>query len=158
MNIGERIKSLRKQKGLTQKELAKLSSISEMSIRKYESGDRQPKQKAIYHLAKALDVNEGWLMGFDVPMNREEDAFLAKQSEELTSFIRYLEAIKYLIRFEKDLRDDKKPNDGDNETFIVTISKDNITVEFTEDEFKEFQDVIKKSIEFEIFKANESNK
>jgi transcriptional regulator with XRE-family HTH domain len=158
MNIGERIKSLRKQKGLTQKELAKLSSISEISIRKYESGDRQPKQKAIYHLAKALDVNEGWLMGFDVPMNREEDAFLAKQSEELTSFIRYLEAIKYLIRFEKDLRDDKKPNDGDNETFIVTISKDNITVEFTEDEFKEFQDVIKKSIEFEIFKANESNK
>ena len=143
MNIGERIKSLRKQKGLTQKELAKLSSISEISIRKYESGDRQPKQKAIYHLAKALDVNEGWLMGFDVPMNREEDAFLAKQSEELTSFIRYLEAIKYLIRFEKDLRDDKKPNDGDNETFIVTISKDNITVEFTEDEFKEFQDVIK---------------
>ena len=158
MNIGERIKSLRKQKGLTQKELAKLSSISEISIRKYESGDRQPKQKAIYHLAKALDVNEGWLMGFDVPMNREEDAFLAKQSEELTSFIRYLEAIKYLIRFEKDLRDDKKPNDGDNETFIVTISKDNITVEFTEDEFTEFQDVIKKSIEFEIFKANESNK
>ncbi|ANX01860.1 hypothetical protein CSTERLE_09925 [Thermoclostridium stercorarium subsp. leptospartum DSM 9219] len=158
MNIGERIKSLRKQKGLTQKELAKLSSISEISIRKYESGDRQPKQKAIYHLAKALDVNEGWLMGFDVPMNREEDAFLAKQSEELTSFIRYLEAIKYLIRFEKDLRDDKKPNDRDNETFIVTISKDNITVEFTEDEFKEFQDVIKKSIEFEIFKANESNK
>lgn len=158
MNIGERIKSLRKQKGLTQKELAKLSSISEISIRKYESGDRQPKQKAIYHLAKALDVNEGWLMGFDVPMNREEDAFLAKQSEELTSFIRYLEAIKYLIRFEKDLRDDKKPNDRDNETFIVTISKDDITVEFTEDEFKEFQDVIKKSIEFEIFKANESNK
>lgn len=158
MDIGERIKNLRKQKGLTQKELAKLSSISEISIRKYENGHRQPKQKAIYQLAKALNVSEGWLMGYDVPMDREEENFLAKQSEELTCFIRYLEAIKYLIRFEKDLRDDKKTNDGDNETFTVTISKDNITVQFTEDEFKDFQNVVKKSIEFEIFKANENKK
>ncbi|QNO15314.1 helix-turn-helix transcriptional regulator [Alkalicella caledoniensis] len=158
MNIGERIRSLRKERDLTQKELSKLSSISEISIRKYENGDRQPKQNAIFHLAKALNVNEGWLMGYDVPMEREENIILAEQSEELTSFIRYLESIKYLVRIEKDMRDDESLTDGDNETFVVSLSKDKKTISFTEEEFDEFQDIIKKSIEFEIFKADESKK
>jgi len=151
MNIGERIKSLRKEKGLTQKELSKLSSISEISIRKYENGDRQPKQKAIFHLAKALGVSEGWLMGYDVPMEREEEnTFLADQTEELSCFIKYLESIKYLVRFEKTVGSEEE-----TEAFIIILSKDDITITFTEEEFEDFCNTIKKSIAFEIFKKAE---
>ncbi len=163
MNVGERIKSLRKDRGLTQKELSKLSSISEISIRKYENGDRQPKQKAIYHLAKALDVSEGWLMGYDVPMEREENTFLADQTEELSCFIKYLESLKYLIRFEKDVQEwhletvdnGEEIKVSDTETFTVSLSKDDMTTTFSEEEFEDFCNTIKKSIAFEIFKKSE---
>lgn len=150
MNIGERIKSLRKEKGLTQKELARLSSISEISIRKYENGDRQPKQKAIFHLAKALGVSEGWLMGYDVPMEREEEnTFLAEQSEELSCFVKYLESIKYLVRFEKTLN----AEDG-SETFTIILNKDNITTTYSEKEFEEFQNTIKNSVDYQVWLKN----
>lgn len=36
----------------------------------YISGAFKPKQKRTYLLAQALDVDEAWLMGYDVPMER----------------------------------------------------------------------------------------
>lgn len=39
MNIGERIKLLRKEKGMTQKELAAAIHKSEITVRKYEAND-----------------------------------------------------------------------------------------------------------------------
>ncbi|WP_243124926.1 hypothetical protein [Clostridium cuniculi] len=34
------------------------------------SGKYTPKQNNIYLIAEALNVNEAWLMGYDVPMER----------------------------------------------------------------------------------------
>jgi transcriptional regulator with XRE-family HTH domain len=53
---GEKIQKLRKEKGLTQAELAKKSGLSEISIRKYENNDRKPKLETIRKIAIALDV------------------------------------------------------------------------------------------------------
>ena len=43
-----------------------------------KTGRYTPKQTNIYLIAKALDVNEAWLMGADVPMERDE-SFLTKR-------------------------------------------------------------------------------
>jgi len=40
-------------------------------ISQYASGVRHPKQDNIYILAKALNVDEGWLMGYGYSMERE---------------------------------------------------------------------------------------
>lgn len=53
---------------MTQAELSKRSGISKSSISRYIKGDWEGKQSAVYELAKALDVTEAWLMGYDVPM------------------------------------------------------------------------------------------
>lgn len=55
---------------MTQAELANISGISKSSISRYLSGAWKGKQDAVYALAKALDVSESWLMGYDVPMER----------------------------------------------------------------------------------------
>ena len=55
---------------MTQAELASMSGISKSSISRYLSGAWKGKQDAVYSLAKALDVSESWLMGYDVPMER----------------------------------------------------------------------------------------
>lgn len=68
---GNRIKTARIAKGLTQEELGKLVGVSGVAIMRYEKNQRQPKQKLVYKLSKVLDVNEAWLMGYDVPMERD---------------------------------------------------------------------------------------
>lgn len=56
MNIGGNIKKYRKEKKLTQKQLADKINISEMSIRRYERGERQPTAGIIDLISKALDI------------------------------------------------------------------------------------------------------
>ena len=65
LEIGETIKELRKSANLTQKELAKLSGIAEITIRKYENNDRNPKKEQIEKIAKALNVTPFEIAGFD---------------------------------------------------------------------------------------------
>ena len=38
----------------------------------YISGAFEPKQDRIFLIADALEVSEAWLMGFDVPMEKEQ--------------------------------------------------------------------------------------
>ena len=69
--ISVRIKKALKIKGMKQAELCKLANIPKSSLSQYLSGDFEPKQDRIYLIAKALNVSEAWLMGFDVPMERQ---------------------------------------------------------------------------------------
>lgn len=57
MSIAENIKYLRKQKQMTQKNLAEESGLAEITIRQYESGKYVPKMESVYKLRKALDCN-----------------------------------------------------------------------------------------------------
>lgn len=59
-------------RGFKQVDLAEKSNLSKQQISQYVHGKFQAKQNAVYALAKALDVAEAWLMGFDVPMEKEQ--------------------------------------------------------------------------------------
>ena len=69
--ISDRIKKALRIKGMKQAELCKLANIPKSSLSQYLSGDFEPKQDRIYLISKALNVSEAWLMGFDVPMERQ---------------------------------------------------------------------------------------
>lgn len=56
MNIGDKIKELRRQKRLTQKELAQKLGTSPQNLAQYENGKRRPKYETIKKIATALDV------------------------------------------------------------------------------------------------------
>ncbi len=56
MTIGEKIHFYRKSNKLTQKQLAELSGVSEISIRKYEAGDRFPKLAQLQKIASVLPI------------------------------------------------------------------------------------------------------
>lgn len=56
MTIGERIRIIRKQKGLTQKELAKMVELSANAMINYETNKRTPSLEAIDRIAVALGV------------------------------------------------------------------------------------------------------
>lgn len=55
MTVGENIRRLRKEQGLTQKQLGQLCGINEANIRKYELGGANPKIETLHKIAKALE-------------------------------------------------------------------------------------------------------
>ena len=62
-DIGNRIRKYRKEKKLTQKELAKILDIAESSIQKYEYGKVHIPSPVLNQLADALDVSVWALLG-----------------------------------------------------------------------------------------------
>ena len=56
MPTGERIKKIRLEKGITQKQLAELLNTSQQNLAQYESGKRNPKIETLQKIADALDM------------------------------------------------------------------------------------------------------
>lgn len=66
--VANRLRAAMTLRGVSQSDLVRLTDIGKSSISTYLSGAYEPKQRNIYKLARALRVNEAWLMGHDVPM------------------------------------------------------------------------------------------
>ena len=73
MTVGENIRRIRKDRGLTLKELGDMVGVSEAYIRAYESGRRNPKQQSLEAIATALHVNVEVLTGANFDGNNFTD-------------------------------------------------------------------------------------
>lgn len=74
MTISEKIKAIRKERGLTQKQFGDLCGIHEVQIRKYERGEVTPKMENIKKIADGLGVHPSDLIGpewFDMEVGPE---------------------------------------------------------------------------------------
>ena len=67
-----RIRTALKTRRMKQVELCQLAKVPESSLSLYLKGEYEPKQNRIYDMARVLNVSEAWLMGYDVPMEREK--------------------------------------------------------------------------------------
>lgn len=67
----ERIKEGMEIRNLKQADIVEMTGISKGALSSYISGRYVPKQNNIYLISKALNVSESWLMGNDVPMERQ---------------------------------------------------------------------------------------
>lgn len=53
-------------------DMAKRTDIPKSSLSLYLNGKREPRQNILTKIAMAYDIEEAWLMGFDVQMDRKE--------------------------------------------------------------------------------------
>ena len=65
MIFSERLKTLRKEKKLTQKELAEQIGISQKSYSHWETGKNEPSLENLIKLADLFEVSLDWLFGRD---------------------------------------------------------------------------------------------
>lgn len=70
--FAERLNYALDMKQITKAELSRMTGISKSSLTRYTKGDWEGKQDAVYAIARALHVDEAWLMGYDVPMERPD--------------------------------------------------------------------------------------
>jgi repressor LexA len=70
-SFSTRLRKALEMRGLKQIDLAEKTGLGKSAINHYVSGKYEAKQKALYLIAKALDVSEAWLMGYDVDIERD---------------------------------------------------------------------------------------
>ena len=103
-------------RGLKQADLVEKTGISKGALSSYISGRYVPKQNNTFLIAKALNVNEAWLMGADVPMERIDTTSENQTSEQ------------------KELNEIYIQLSSDNRERVLTYSKSLLSTQQLDDE------------------------
>ncbi|REH78490.1 S24 family peptidase [Staphylococcus felis] len=80
----DRLKQIMSERKISQSELSRRTGIGRNSISDYLNGKYEAKQDKVFELAKVLNVNEAWLMGFDISKNREIENDITSIYDQLT--------------------------------------------------------------------------
>ncbi len=104
-SIAERLKEGMDIRQLKQVDIVERTGINKGALSSYLSGKYEPKQNNIYLLAKALHVNEAWLMGHDVPMERKMPSINFNDSPDDMPYNRALEKLgKNIVPTEDEMK------------------------------------------------------
>lgn len=141
-NTSIRLKQLMKERKLRQVDLLEKVKpfcekynvkMNKSDISQYLSGIVKPGQEKLSMLGMALDVNEAWLMGYDVPMERVQHYVksleLNNDEFELLSNYKKLNALgkDKLIEYSNDLTETPKyieTNNSNNVAELITATKE----------------------------------
>ena len=103
-SMSERLKELRNEKGVSQKEVARNLKTTDVTIGRYENGDREPKGDMLYSLAKYYDVSVDYILGYsdnkkpltDLSEKQKKAIELANQltDEEFNNIINLINSMK----------------------------------------------------------------
>lgn len=104
MDFAYNLRRYRKKKGLSQAELARLAGVAEVSIRKYEAGERFPKLETRLKLAKALDVSPYYLS--DNLFSEKKETSLDQAADKLLDKLGNVPGVRRLFYPQDDLMDE----------------------------------------------------
>ncbi|NFT04109.1 helix-turn-helix transcriptional regulator [Clostridium sporogenes] len=153
MNIGEKIKEIRKSKKLTQAQLAKQINKSERMLQKYENGEVTPSFEVIEIIAAAFGVKPYELMDFG---KLKEEADTIEETEKLLNILGY--ELKNIApsgaptlggadELAKLIENDKIP-------IYEIYSNDKLITELTNSQFNKLKENIKFILDYELYKLN----
>lgn len=97
VRIGQFIKALRKEKSLTQREVAKKLNISEKTVSKWETGNGLPEVALMMPLCELLAINVNELLSGE---RLDEKRYFTKAEENMMSLVREREEAKKKIMLE----------------------------------------------------------
>ena len=102
MKFPENLKTIRKARGLTLKQLGDLIGLSDASLSLYESGKRQPDNEGLLKLAEALDTTVGELLG----ETKKESASIGDELMDILEACRDRSDLRMLFKLSKDATPD----------------------------------------------------
>jgi len=85
--LGDKLKALRIQKGLTQVEVAERIGVSKAIISYYEMSERQPSYEALIKLAQLYNVTTEYLLGIETKKTVEVTGLTRRQVDLVISLI-----------------------------------------------------------------------
>lgn len=168
VQIGNRLRKLRTEKALTQKEMAQLAGIPYTTYSNYENNNRTPSTSNLKNIANALGMEVNDILSVSFIDNWDE---LPEKYEQITGrklkpkntktddyfevFLCYLESLGYSLSVcdhSEMLRLNITPESEDDFYIGIQDNKhDNVTF-FHKKDFLNFQNEIEKNIDYEIYK------
>lgn len=82
--LKDRLKEALRVRHMRASELEAATGVPKSAISFYLAGKSKPKADRLYIIARALDVSEAWLLGYDVPMARTLEA---KKNDQLALLV-----------------------------------------------------------------------
>jgi len=83
----DRIKKSLDDRNMTKAELSRITGISNSSLSEYLTGKYEPKQDKIALIARALNVNPAWLMGFDDTLSAKDEREIESDLEDMMNSV-----------------------------------------------------------------------
>lgn len=128
MDIGIKLRTIRKNNKLTLKQLGELVGLSEQAIGQYERGDRNPSIEILNKIAAALGVSVNELI---------KDDTIESSVNKLNYLEQYIKTLGYEI-------------DGDASEGYLVINTPEGTYEITEDDITDLTNTTKSFILFKL--------
>jgi transcriptional regulator with XRE-family HTH domain len=149
MTVGENIKRIRKERGLTQKELGGLLDMTQSAIGQFENDKTSPKTDTIEKIASALGVSPSELMKGNSIWEEFDKQYpnVGKEATEFEDFIQFLKSIGYVVK-----------TVSESDTYLVKVSKDGTTTTFSQKSFENFQLETKKSVDYQVWLKSQEKK
>lgn len=98
MKFPENLRTIRKARGLTLKQLGEMVGVSEASVSQYELGKRQPDNEGLLKLAEALDTTVGELLG----ETKKESTSIGDELMDILEACRDRSDLRMLFKLSKD--------------------------------------------------------
>ena len=98
MRFGEKLYSLRKQRGMTQMELAEKLDISRQAVSRWERGTAEPSTENLVSIGKLFDVSVDALMNENIQVQAElsvQIAVIDQEPDKSTDFYRGSSHVKF---------------------------------------------------------------
>lgn len=133
-NTSKRLKEIMSMRHLRQIDILNLTKpfcdkysvkMNKSDISQYVSGKNEPSQDKLVVLGMALNVNEAWLMGYDVPMERTNKDTSEPLTEE-TGFMNFLNLISFIGYDATRITNDSYEIHNEKHQLHFNISKDDL--------------------------------
>lgn len=156
VTCAQRLKEALNLRNMKQVDLCGKTGIGKSAMSQYVNGNVEPKQDRIELIAKALNVTEAWLMGYDVPiMHISNDAKDCSSSEY--DYLRQLENINKSMLLNKQLKYKKELAEKDSK-LLNEINNRPLLREFVENLIAMDDDSIKAFATIAGLKSPSANK
>ncbi|MCL2774454.1 MAG: helix-turn-helix domain-containing protein [Oscillospiraceae bacterium] len=137
MNIGETIKKLRKQKDMTQEQLAEYLNISPQAISRWEINSTLPDITLVPMLANIFDVSSDTLLGIDIDAKEKRIDAIVKEAQNYSWKIQDDEAEKLLRNALKEYPNSYKLMNW--LAYVLSLNVGNYDVNWNEEVKKRFE-------------------
>lgn len=127
----ERLQEAMELRNMKQIDLINATGIKKSALSQYVSGKILPRQNNIYKLALALNVNEAWLMGYDVDIKRNSEDEKIKKIP-----IKERLQLEELMKQNAMFFNDESVSEEDKEKFFLALQEAFFEVKFLKQQEK----------------------
>lgn len=158
IKVGNNIKKIRKEKNLSQKDMAKILNIPCSTYSNYENNNREPNAELLKRIASIFSINVNELLAIDlVPKNNSNtNRYLCDDIGKVQVIENLIKLCQFTIKFNECNSNDKSIVDSlklaiqHNDIPFTYISSEHGNLDLTNEEFTKLTDKILRYVKFEL--------